>query len=185
MLPGLPVCRGDRRSHAARERLARIAHGAPSYRGSACALGYAGACSRLGELYESGRRGSRKVALRISATPGGPPSTIDTRVEDAKTPGIPKDVGRAISAYVRACDMGEHDACFIAARLTRDDGANPEAGLHAFAQFARLCEGGDGPACEAAGALTAGGVSGDDRPAAEWRRMACVFGQATACVAGR
>ena len=148
-----------------------------------CAIGYAGACSRLGGIYESGRSSTREATVKISATPGGRASSTIVTVPDPLRPAIPKDVGRAISAYSRACEMGEHEACWIKARLTRDDPSDASGGQNGFAQFASLCEGGDGAACEAAGAMVASGRAGNERPETEWRRMACVLGQTKACAA--
>jgi TPR repeat protein len=126
----------------------------------ACALRDALGCHRAAEMYESGRK-ARPQTL--------PPPPAVTRAAD-----LPRDVARAVGLYARACDLGDADACFIAARLlAAGDGVEPDRG-RAFALFARLCEDGMALACSRAADL-------EPARRSEYLRRACVLGGASEC----
>jgi TPR repeat protein len=126
-----------------------------------CTIGESIGCRDAADMLETGRKARPQMM-----NPPPPPKV--------PKPDLPRDPVRAIALYLRACELGERDSCFIAARLlAAGEGMAPDRGK-ALALFVQLCDDGMALACTRAAAL-----EGE----ADYLRRACVLGGADDCVA--
>lgn len=148
-----------------------------------CALGDARSCEWLANGIEDGIGAAREPARALSlheracdlADPEGCRSAaaIHERVPEGGSRQT-QGASRAVAFYQRACDLDDAEACFIAARLlAAGEGIEPDP-PRALALFARLCDDGFAIACARAAALA-------PERQGEYRRRACVLGDADAC----
>ena len=125
-----------------------------------CTLGEASGCRDAADMLETGRK-ARPEMLNPPPPPPVP-----------KPHSCRATVLRAIALYERACEIGERDSCFIAARLlAAGEGIAPDRDK-ALALFAQMCDDGMALACTRAAALAAGRE-------ADYLRRACVLGGRT------
>ena len=128
-----------------------------------CTLGEGSGCRDAADMLETGR----KARPEMLNPPPPPP---------VPKPDLPRDRVRAIALYERACEIGERDSCFIAARLlAAGEGMAPDRDK-ALALFVQMCDDGMALACTRAAALAPGRE-------ADYLRRACVLGGADDCVA--
>lgn len=137
------------------EGIARDVVRAAGLYGRACGLGDALGCRRAAEMFESGRRGH--VATLQSPSPPQP-----------APPDLARDMARAVELHGRACELGDTEACFVAARLLTDGEGAPPDRPRALSLFERACDDALAPACERAAML-----SPEREP--EFRQRACAF----------
>lgn len=127
-----------------------------------CALGERSGCRHAAEMLQTGRQAR--------------PQTLNPPPPGAPKPDLPRDTGRAVALYERACALDDLESCFIAARLLADgDGIAPDR-ERSFVLFARICDDGMALACTRAAA-----VAPDRGRKRDYLRRACVLGAADAC----
>ena len=150
-----------------------------------CSAGHRLSCTRLGEVKERGLLPTRRLASRVSVTPGGAGgSTATLCVPDRSRPPIAPDAGAAIAAFAAACRLGDLGSCLRGNRLSLQWPGSTEAQRGAARrELQRLCDFGQAFACH----LLAD-VAGDDvvegQLPLEWRRRACALGDDALCAAG-
>lgn len=128
-----------------------------------CALGWQTGCRNAAEMYQTGRKARPEML-----NPPPPPLV--------PKPDLARDVARAVALYERACELGEREDCFVAARiLAEGEGIAPNR-EKAFALFAQICDDGMALACTSAAAVAPG-------RAQDYLRRACVLGGADGCAA--
>jgi len=150
---GLEVARGV---HAERD----VVRAAALYE-KGCTLGYPSGCRYAAEMYETGR----KARPEMLNPPPPPP---------VPKPDLPRDMARAVALYERACQLGERETCFVAARLLAAGEGITASREKALALFSEICDDGLALACTRAAALAPG-------LAQHYLRRACVLGGAQAC----
>ena len=128
----------------------------------ACTLGYRDGCRNAADMYKRGRK------ARVPTLQRQPPVA-------APRPDLPADPPRALALYHRGCELDDHNACFIAARLLAAGEGVPADQEKAFTLFARLCERG----AWAEACWRAAGFS--SRQQKDYLRRACAFGESKAC----
>jgi TPR repeat protein len=129
----------------------------------ACALGWADGCRNAADMYQRGRK------ARVQTLERRPPIA-------APKPDLAADPTRALALYHRGCELDNHDACFIAARLLAAGEGVEADRKRAFMLFDQLCERAWAEACSRAAGL----VPGHEK---DYLRRACAFGESKACEA--
>lgn len=127
----------------------------------ACALGYGLGCRYAAEMYESGRQ-ARLQTLKPQPVPATPKADV------------PKNVPRAVEYHGRACELGDPEACYIAARLLAAGEGIEADRAKSLTLFSRSCRDGMVLACTDAAAL------GGDQ-AADFQRRACALSDKVEC----
>lgn len=137
-----------------------VVHAARLYE-RACGLDLALGCERAGAMFERGREGhSSTLGHSSKATPD--------------RPDLFADLGRSIHFYIRACDLGNREACLAGGNLLAKAGGSDNDRAKAIRVLERACDDGLSYACAKAAEIAPG-------RAEEFGFRACVLGGGAAC----
>jgi TPR repeat protein len=143
----------------------------------ACKLGSGAGCRELARLRSDPQRAAdRRRLLERSCTLHHATGCLDLAVLYLDGEGVPKDVARATSLFVEACNGGEPAGCFNAGLMYYQGSGVAQDFAVAVADFEDACLGGSSEACANLGGLhEKGGIVGAASPekAAAYFRRAC------------
>jgi TPR repeat protein/serine/threonine protein kinase len=154
-----------------------------------CDGGEVADCSRLGDMYLSGRGvatdNNRAVQLLQKSCDGGDaPGCTNLGLMYENGQEVPKDNNRAVQLLQKGCDGGNAHGCSNLGAMHENGQGVPNDDNRAVQLFQKGCNGGDAFGCSGLGAIYAngrGGIPKDDNRAVQLLQKGCDGGNAFGC----